>query len=342
MQKIYLDLTPKQEKPVVYVSQFDNDRRFYIQLMEDGTEVQADPSIDYSITIRKPDNNIVTLAYPNVQPMIDGTIRVSLTEQACACYGDSFGELILEENERREGTCNFILNVEISPEFGGIVSASEINNLKRQIDAIINQDAGPIVEEVAGPIVAELVPQIIGDDYYTKTETQNNYFNKTEIQNNYFNKTEIQNNYYNRTQTEELIEESGSKYETTVLYDNSDDNNFVITNIGDTINFNVDITSFDEIIFVGSYRDPSLSSGKRFTHTGEVRISKSTIMQALANYGSGEYGQIDVPTQIVVPSYYVSYVVKISSINSVYIHQKNVSGWNRDHMGIIKIIGVKY
>lgn len=183
MQKIYLDLTPKKEKPTVYVSQYDNDRRFYIQLMEDGTEVQAAPSIDYSIVIRKPDNNIVTLAYPNVQPMIDGTIRVSLTEQACACYGISFGELILEENERREGTCNFILNVEISPEFGGIPSASEIANLKTQIDAIINQDAGTIVEEVAGPIVAELVPEVIGDNYYTKTEVQTNYYDKNTVDN---------------------------------------------------------------------------------------------------------------------------------------------------------------
>lgn len=181
MQKINLDLTPKKEKPIVYVSQYDNDRRFYIQLMEDGTEVQAAPSIDYSIVIRKPDNNIITLAYPNVQPMIDGTIRVSLTEQACACSGDSFGELILEENERREGTCNFILNVELSPEFGGIRSTSEIANLKTQIDTIINQDAGPIVEDVAGPIVMEMVPEVIGDNYYTKSEIQSNYYNKAAI-----------------------------------------------------------------------------------------------------------------------------------------------------------------
>lgn len=193
MQIINLDLTPKKEKPIVYVSQYDNDRRFYIQLMEDGTNVQAAPTIDYSIVIRKPDNNIVTLAYPNVQPMIDGTIRVSLTEQACACSGDSFGELILEENERREGTCNFILNVELSPEFGGIHSTSEIAKLKNQIDAIIEADAGPIVEDVAGPIVIEMVPEVIGDNYYTKTDVQTNYYNKTEIQTNYYTKAQTDN-----------------------------------------------------------------------------------------------------------------------------------------------------
>lgn len=186
MQKIYLDLTPQKEKPIVYVSQFDNDRRFYIQLMEDGTEVQAAPSIDYSIVIRKPDNNIVTLAYPNVQPMIDGTIRVSLTEQACACYGDSFGELILEENERREGTCNFILNVEISPEFGGVVSTSVIANLRTQIAQIV----GVEVAEIAPEIVAEIAPTIIGDNYLTKDQIADLYFNKIQIQTNYYTKTE--------------------------------------------------------------------------------------------------------------------------------------------------------
>lgn len=186
MQKIYLDLTPKKEKPVVYVSQFDNDRRFYIQLMEDGTEVQAAPSIDYSIVIRKPDNNIVTLAYPNVQPMIDGTIRVSLTEQACACSGTSFGELILEENERREGTCNFILDVELSPEFGGIDSTSVIANLRRQIAQI----AGVEVAAIAPDIIAEIAPTIIGSEYLTKDQIAELYYNKIQIQTDYYTKTQ--------------------------------------------------------------------------------------------------------------------------------------------------------
>lgn len=174
MQTVTIDLIPQDEKPVIKVSQYNDNWDIRFIITENGEEVQVHPDDICTCVIRKPDNNIVTI---DADTRYGDGFKISLTEQACACYGKALGELVIIGHvagvTKRVGSCNFILDVEISPEYGGIVSASEINNLTRQIDTIINQEAGPIVEEVAGPIVAELVPEVIGDNYYTKSQTDN-------------------------------------------------------------------------------------------------------------------------------------------------------------------------
>lgn len=174
MQTVTIDLIPQDVLPVIKVSQFNDNWDIKFIITENGEEVQVHPDDVVTCVIRKPDNNIVTI---NATTLYGNGVGILLTEQACACYGKAFGELVITATvggiTKRVGTCNFILDVEISPEFGGIQSATEIDNLRTQIDAIINQDAGPIVEDVAGPIVAELVPIVIGDNYYTKAQTNN-------------------------------------------------------------------------------------------------------------------------------------------------------------------------
>ena len=172
MQTVTIDLIPQDVLPVIKVSQFNDNWDIRFIITENGEEVQVHPDDVCTCVIRKPDNNIVTI---NSDTLYGNGVKISLTEQACACYGKAIGELVIigrvGNTTKRVGTCNFILDVEQSPEFGGIRSTSEIDNLRTQIDAIINQDAGPIVEDVAGPIVAELVPVVIGDNYYTKAQT---------------------------------------------------------------------------------------------------------------------------------------------------------------------------
>lgn len=185
MQTVTIDLIPQDELPVIKVSQYNDNWDIRFIITENGEEIQVHPDDVVTCVIRKPDNNIVTID-ANV-PYYGNGVIVSLTEQACACYGKALGELKIEivtgGINRRVGSCNFILDVEISPEYGGIVSASEINNLQRQIDAIITRDAGPIVADVAEPIVRELVPEVIGDNYYTKAQIDSAYYSKTQVDN---------------------------------------------------------------------------------------------------------------------------------------------------------------
>lgn len=175
MQTITIDLIPQAEKPIVKVSQFDDNWDVKFLLTENGEGVELSPYDSVTCIIRKPDNNIVTI---EGTILLNGTV-VSLTEQACACYGNSWGELVIESGDKRKGTCNFILEVEKSPEFGGIDSDSEINNLRRQIAGIVGDE----VAEVAPAIIAELAPTIIGDEYLTKAQIEAAYYSKQQTDN---------------------------------------------------------------------------------------------------------------------------------------------------------------
>lgn len=329
MQSITLDLIPQEVKPILRVSQYDDNWDVKIFITENGEALGVSPSDMATLIIRKPDDNIVTL---EAVAAYSDAFKVTLTEQACACYGDSFGELIIEATTggvtRRKGTCNFILSVEISPELGGIDSQSEIDNLESQIESITSN----VIEEVAPPIIAEMLPTIVGDEYYTKTE----------IDNNFYSKTQIDTNYYTKEQTDEAIAAAGSAYTETVLFNNTDDSNLQILNIGDSIVIDGDFTSYDELIVIAAYRNDTLTQGKQLTHFGQYRLIKDTLLSTLANYGSGEFGQLDCTTHFIIPSYYLSWVFKMPDVHTLYINQKNVSGWNNNYVTITKIIGVKY
>ncbi len=176
MQIVDIDLIPQEEKPIINVSQFDNNWDIEFHVKENGEDINLSPGDTITCIIRKPDNNIVTLEGTLLYPQ--NKVKVSLTEQACACYGRSWGEISIDSGTKHKGTCNFILEVEISPEYGGIDSSSEIANLTSQITDIVEDVAAPIVGEIAAPIVTALVPEIIGDNYYTKTQIQTDYYTK--------------------------------------------------------------------------------------------------------------------------------------------------------------------
>lgn len=144
-----LNLIPQKEKPVVNASQYDNGRvvRFNLKHGEDEFTLTGSEVIECNI--RKVDGHVVTIT-PTV--VADKTyIDVYLTEQANACFGDQIGELRITMSDTVIGTCNFILRVEKSPMTGGVTSASDIDNLTTQI--------------------TEIVVDVLGDNYYTKTET---------------------------------------------------------------------------------------------------------------------------------------------------------------------------
>lgn len=201
MQSITLDLIPQEVKPILRVSQYDDNWDVKIFITENGEALAVSPTDTATMIIRKPDGNIVTL---EAEAAYADAFKVTLTEQACACYGDSFGELVIETTmggvTRRKGTCNFILNVEISPEFGGIDSTTAIANLRSQIGEMASDE----VQEIAPAIIAEIAPTIIGDEYLTKTQIESGYYNKEYVNTNYYDKSQtakMGNRIYPKTLT---------------------------------------------------------------------------------------------------------------------------------------------
>ena len=179
MQKITLNLIPKGNKPIVYASQFDNDRVIRFDLMEGEADYIYSNSETFSVSIRKPDDRLVTLEATkdseiitvDDEPVTVYFVKCSLTDQACACFGEAIGELKITEGETLIGTINFVLVVERSPELNGITSADGIHDLTEQIEAITEEVIGENYydkEEVDG-LIEELE-----DDIPTKTSQLTN------------------------------------------------------------------------------------------------------------------------------------------------------------------------
>jgi len=148
MQIVTLDLIPQKEKPIVKLSQYDNNRQVRFMLKENGETYTLAGTEIIEVNIRKPDRNIVVIT-PSIGA--NAYVDVLFTKQAAACFGDSFGELSIKSGDTVIGTCNFIIEVEISPIYGGIDSTTEIDNLETQIE--------------------EIITEVLSDDYYTKAQT---------------------------------------------------------------------------------------------------------------------------------------------------------------------------
>lgn len=139
MESFNLNIIPGKDRPVCHASQYDIGRTIHVNLFEgfnvftlDGTEV-------ISISVRKPDGNVVTESVTNTS---DSYVEFVTTEQMTACHGSNLCELKLEKGADVIGTMNFILEVEQDPLEGGVQSASEIDNLETQV-------AGMVATEVA-------------------------------------------------------------------------------------------------------------------------------------------------------------------------------------------------
>ena len=191
MQTVTIDLIPQKEKPIVKLSQYDNDRQVRFMLEENGEPYTLTGTETVEVNIRKPDRNIVV-----IEPTIaaNAYVDVLFTEQSAACYGDSFGELSIKSGETVIGTCNFIIDVEISPIYGGIASATEINNLETQIE--------------------EIITEVLSNDYYTKTETDDLLSAKADA-----------SDVYTKTQTDTLL---SAKANASEVYTKTEVNNIIL------------------------------------------------------------------------------------------------------------------
>ena len=151
LERIVLNIIPAGEMPVFHCSQYENGRPVIIDLVSSDDDAFLVPEgATVELHCRKVDDNIVTLEPDEVD---NNTVTFVSTEQLTACPGDNLCEVVLYADTdpvQTIATLNFILHVEPDPLEGGLTSETQIHNLTQQIE--------------------EITQQVIGDDYYNKTE----------------------------------------------------------------------------------------------------------------------------------------------------------------------------
>lgn len=215
-ETVDLNIIPVGDMPVVHCSQYDTNRLIRFVLTDGEDPFTFGVLVSVTTTIRKVDGTL--WKYEDTAPvLVSSRYEIATDEQMTACAGNNYGELTIKyrdsdasEDEIKISTLNFILKVELSPETGGLVSQSEINNLDSQIALIVDQQLSnyytkdeindqieDIVTEQVTPtvsaIVSELVPPAVQSElgnYYTKTETDTLLTNKADADNVY-TKTQV-------------------------------------------------------------------------------------------------------------------------------------------------------
>ena len=150
-QKIVLNLIPKKgDKPVIfYASQYETARLFIADFMWGESEYAPGVDCWVEIDIRKNDDNLVVIT--DDVSIDNNEVSVILPVQALTCIGKNLGQVkIYAADDQLVAALNFILEVQADPLAGGVTSETAIDNLTEQIE--------------------EITQQVIGDDYYNKTE----------------------------------------------------------------------------------------------------------------------------------------------------------------------------
>ena len=189
-ERIELNICPAGDMPVFHCSQYDVGRPIIIDLLNGDDAFTPTAGTTFELHCRKVDDNIVTLDTYEV----DGnTLTFTSTEQLCACPGDNLCEVAIYLDELCMGTLNFMLHVEPDPLAGGLESESQIHDLYEQVE--------------------EITEQVIGDDYYNKTEVDDLLDDKADKATTY-TKTEVdtalnlkadKSTTYTKTETNNLL-----------------------------------------------------------------------------------------------------------------------------------------
>lgn len=147
MEIIKLNLIPTGITPSCHCSQYDNGRTIRVDLFNGFTPYVLQSGDTVTLNVRKPDNTIVVTSLTATQG--NTYVNIETTEQMCACVGFNLCDLTIENGSKKIGTLNFIMQIERDVLADGIPSQSRIDDLE------------------------ELVREAVGDDYYTKSETNN-------------------------------------------------------------------------------------------------------------------------------------------------------------------------
>ena len=171
MEQITIDLIPNGKMPMLHASQYDDGRQVRINLTENRQAYTLTGNEVLSLAVRKADNTLVTMDIANTYGG-KSYVEFATTEQMCACAGMGYGELRIKEADKDIGTLNFTMWTEQSPEEGGVRSDSEINNLARQVNELVDDEM---------------------DNYYDKTEADEKFATSDDVDNALANKIDKSN-----------------------------------------------------------------------------------------------------------------------------------------------------
>lgn len=199
MEIINLDMVPGKKSPVCHASQFDEGRVIRFNLYDSGLPFTLDGTESITFEVRKPDGNIVTSTLTNTS---DSYVDVVTTEQMTAVKGANLCEVRIEKGETNIGSLNVIMAVEMDPTDGGIASASEINNLRSQVNEMVAEEVAEQYD--AGSVIFDSVPTPgHGNGYAVTSEGVNNALAPKADRSELPDMT----NYYDKTETDDLLDQ---------------------------------------------------------------------------------------------------------------------------------------
>ena len=255
-ENVNVCITPKGDKPVLHFSQFDNERVFTVTVLADDGESAVDlTELDIEFRLRKTDSHVVTIAPISV---VSNVITFMTTEQLCACCGQNIASVVIMNNDSVISTLDILVDIQRDILSGGLTSESDIRNLTTQIE--------------------QIVPEVIGDDYYTKTEVDvliddiptfdpTNYYDKSDVDGLLADKADA-DDVYTKTETDNLLADKADKSDT---YTKSAVDNLLMERMGNIVFTAFTPGNYPFISFNSLYNAPIISI------EGEITTSASTI-----------------------------------------------------------------
>jgi len=144
MERIKLNLIPSGVAPIVHLSQYDDGRKFGIDLFEGESVYVLDGTETLTVNSRKPDGHVVTLTVTNTGTSF---LDVDTVEQLTAVHGVSYAKLQIVKGSVTIATLPFLIDVSRDPLENGDPSESFVQNLQSQIAEAVSEqyDADSVI-----------------------------------------------------------------------------------------------------------------------------------------------------------------------------------------------------
>ena len=149
IQNINIDVIPGGPLPVVHASQFDVQTNAVTFTLYRGSELFTLPAgAGVLVNGKKPDSTGFSYSAASAS---GSTVRINVTKQMTAVFGDVICELRISSGQQDVGTCNFILRVEKSPLDDAVISETVLPLIEQaaEIAATISEYAETVAQEAA-------------------------------------------------------------------------------------------------------------------------------------------------------------------------------------------------
>lgn len=149
VQNLNIDVIPGGPLPIVHASQFDVQTNAVTFTLYRGAEIfQMPGGTGVLVNGKKPDSTGFSYSASYAS---GSTIRINITKQMTAVYGDVICELRMSSGQQDVGTCNFILRVEKSPLDDAVISETVLPLIEQaaEIAATISEYAETVAQEAA-------------------------------------------------------------------------------------------------------------------------------------------------------------------------------------------------